>query len=248
MNVGDVFDRLTVVELLPHGQTGVQCACGNQYIVSKDHLARKIPHQCASCGWSKRRICKVGDQYDRLTVTGFEKNLLRTWIVCRCSCGAEVRTRAELLRRNKTNSCGCQPGTLWEGHGEISLTFFHRAKKNAESRNIDFNVSIEFLMARLIQQEHRCALSGLPIQLSVRVKEPCTASVDRIDSALGYTESNVQWVHKEINMMKRDVPQQRFIALCQQVAKLQTQDFSATIEPPKLKTPASLRGRRTPRQ
>ena len=41
-----------------------------------------------------------------------------------------------------------------------------------------------------------------------------TASVDRIDSSGGYVESNVQWVHKDVNKMKMDIPQNQFIEYC----------------------------------
>jgi len=45
-----------------------------------------------------------------------------------------------------------------------------------------------------------------------------TASLDRIDSKLDYRKTNVQWVHKDINMMKRVLKQDYFIKLCTDVA------------------------------
>ena len=41
-----------------------------------------------------------------------------------------------------------------------------------------------------------------------------TASLDRIDSSKGYTKSNIQWVHKDINKMKSDFSMLRFLELC----------------------------------
>ena len=46
-----------------------------------------------------------------------------------------------------------------------------------------------------------------------------TASLDRIDSNLGYVKGNVQWVHKHINVMKNIFNQDMFIFLCNQVTK-----------------------------
>ena len=45
-----------------------------------------------------------------------------------------------------------------------------------------------------------------------------TASLDRIDSSKGYTKDNVQWVHKDINYIKRDLSDSEFITLCKKVA------------------------------
>lgn len=46
-----------------------------------------------------------------------------------------------------------------------------------------------------------------------------TASLDRIDSSLGYIEGNVQWINKEINYMKMDLPQDKFIEWCEKIYK-----------------------------
>jgi len=48
-----------------------------------------------------------------------------------------------------------------------------------------------------------------------------TASVDRIDSSIGYVMGNIQWVHKDINKMKSDFSQELFIAWCGLVASHQ---------------------------
>lgn len=45
-----------------------------------------------------------------------------------------------------------------------------------------------------------------------------TASLDRIDSNRGYTQDNVQWVHKDVNKMKMDLNQQIFVELCRAIA------------------------------
>lgn len=41
-----------------------------------------------------------------------------------------------------------------------------------------------------------------------------TASLDRIDSRHGYIPGNIQWLHKDINVMKWDHTTGRFIELC----------------------------------
>ena len=50
-------------------------------------------------------------------------------------------------------------------------------------------------------------------------KSKTTASLDRIDSSKGYTTDNIQWVHKDINIMKNDYGNDYFIEICKKVAK-----------------------------
>ena len=58
----------------------------------------------------------------------------------------------------------------------------------------------------------------MPINLDRKGKNQ-TASLDRIDSSKGYTKNNVQWLHKDINIMKRDFPEEKFLFLCKQIVK-----------------------------
>ncbi len=44
-----------------------------------------------------------------------------------------------------------------------------------------------------------------------------TASLDRIDSRLGYEPGNIQWVHKDVNQMKWHLSNDRFIEVCRAV-------------------------------
>ena len=73
----------------------------------------------------------------------------------------------------------------------------------------------------ILTKEFLCALSGLPIRFH-KPGEKCTAqtaSVDRINSDLGYTLDNIRWVHKQINWMKIDLSDEDFIYFCKKVAK-----------------------------
>lgn len=54
----------------------------------------------------------------------------------------------------------------------------------------------------------------LDIPFSDKVECCGVASLDRIDSSQGYIKGNVQWVHKDINKMKFDLSQDRFLELC----------------------------------
>ena len=45
-----------------------------------------------------------------------------------------------------------------------------------------------------------------------------TASLDRIDSSKGYVPGNIQCVHKDINALKTDFSEERFLELIHMIA------------------------------
>lgn len=89
--------------------------------------------------------------------------------------------------------------------------------ESARLRGLTVGVSAAEAYALFVVQDKTCALSGVPLGFRDRGLRQHTASFDRIDSSLGYVDGNVQWVHKDINMMKNNTPQDRFIDLCRKV-------------------------------
>lgn len=85
-------------------------------------------------------------------------------------------------------------------------------------RNIDFDLTEEQLLQLWRDQGGHCALSGLPITMKTTNSETGTASLDRKDSARGYTIDNVIWVHPTINMMKYTLSEGDFVRMCHHVA------------------------------
>lgn len=47
------------------------------------------------------------------------------------------------------------------------------------------------------------------------------ASLDRIDSSLGYIIGNVQWVYKGVNFMKGEMSHDYFIEMCKMITENQ---------------------------
>lgn len=154
-------------------------------------------------------------------------NKLRHWL-CKCDCGGEKIVSSKCLLRNQTRSCGCESHYKnkahknWKGYEDIPLDFFSNIKRSAESRNIEFNITIEYLWNLLLRQNKKCALSGIDLSFSETRKnkdKSKTVSVDRIDSSKGYIEGNVQWVHKTINIMKNSLRDEEFIEFCKKVTE-----------------------------
>ncbi len=151
-----------------------------------------------------------------------------TWI-CKCHCGVEFTTSSDHLTRKKSpiKSCGCtikKKGSShkdWKGHGEISGDWWYshvlRERKQTDRVRVPVTITIEYAWNLFIKQNKKCSLSGLPLIIS-NTSKYSTASIDRIDSSKGYEEGNIQWVHKDINFMKRMYSQEYFIAMCNKVA------------------------------
>ena len=169
-----------------------------------------------------------GKKFGKLEVKEYagSKNKYRYWL-CECECGIIKEIRRDHLTKGYTKSCGCswrlsrKNHNNWQGYEDISLDFFNTIKRGATIRNIEFNITIEYLWDLLIQQNKKCKLSGLHLEFSEIRKDKSnqTASIDRIDSKIGYIEGNVQWVHKQINIMKNKISDEKFIWFCEQVYK-----------------------------
>lgn len=164
---------------------------------------------------------KVGDRFIRWEVLELarQREHRKVWL-CRCDCGKEKEVFEQNLKSGKSQSCGCLISDMyWKGFGEITLSHWTRAQKNAHKRNIEFKISIEDAWDIYLQQNRICALSGENIYFGRLALDETTASFDRIDSFKGYIEGNVQWVHKDINKLKGKMSDENFIKWCKKVSK-----------------------------
>ena len=179
--------------------------------------------------WCMRHL--EGKTFELLTVirlAGSNRKRERLW-ECLCKCGVVCTYSTDHLTRKKrpVKSCGCirfykgNQHKDWKGEGEISggwwRTHVLRERTQTNRPRVDVDITIESAWQLFLKQDKKCALSGIPLQFSNKGAEN-TASLDRIDSSLGYTLTNVQWVHKHINFMKRTYSQEYFINMCKKIA------------------------------
>lgn len=61
-------------------------------------------------------------------------------------------------------------------------------------------LTLQELSQILLQSGGRCAVTGLRFTLSAKVRDPFAASLDRIDSSLGYNYGNVRIVLLAVNL------------------------------------------------
>jgi hypothetical protein len=104
----------------------------------------------------------------------------------------------------------------WNGYEDIPGNLFGILKKSAEIRGIEVEITIQDLQELWEKQGGKCALSGQQLKLCSK-KFGITASVDRINQKLGYTRSNIQWVHKDVNLMKNRFDEEYFIDVCRKI-------------------------------
>jgi hypothetical protein len=153
-----------------------------------------------------------------------------SWLYrCKChKCGSTnfIRT-AKALSERKNTTCGCinwerkkgKESPFYKGIGDISGGFWCFVKKNARQRNIDFDITIDFAWNLYLKQNKKCALSGVDIDFGKSNYDETTASLDRIVSTKGYSEENVQWVHKSVNFMKHDLTEEKFLYYCKKIVE-----------------------------
>lgn len=87
----------------------------------------------------------------------------------------------------------------------------------ANKKQIEWNLSLEFLTGLWEKQEGKCVYSGVP--LSYEDNHPHTVSLDRIDSSKGYTEDNVQFVCTIVNYVKQRFDETTFLQFCKSVTQ-----------------------------
>ena len=193
-------------------------------------------------------MIEQGTRFSYFTVSSDEQvtDNKRKWISVVCDCGARCTRRLDHLMSGRTKSCkSCSAKRTAKEHpmpssanycGDLGKTFFSRFKIGADLRGLSFNITQEYVWDLFVKQNYKCALSGVPINLSTKIRNSApdysvfTASLDRIDSSIGYEVGNVRWVHKAINRLKTNMSDEDFITWCSLVCNHANQQPSTGNE------------------
>lgn len=140
--------------------------------------------------------CKDCDKVYDLSTSKVKKNIS----------GCAACTRANMPR-------GIESGS-WAGGKYIPGIFLSNVKRSARKRSIPCDLTLEELDLIWSLQGGRCAYTNRLLSLDPATS---TASLDRIDSALGYTATNVQFTHKSVNIMKWALPENDFLELISEI-------------------------------
>lgn len=98
------------------------------------------------------------------------------------------------------------------------------AKGGAKQRGLVFAVTKDDAIGLYLAQQGTCALTGLLMDdldtgnTSRNGRNYKAPSIDRINSQGNYTLDNIQIVMRVVNIMKNDLPQDQFVALCRRIA------------------------------
>lgn len=112
--------------------------------------------------------------------------------------------------------CNCYCTTnqkLVKGKKVSPKRYFKNLRKNASRSSRggvkEFSITLDDILQKLEQQDGKCIYSGMPVSF-----DDGSLSVDRRDSSIGYTIDNIQIVHRTVNYMKNELPEETFLEFC----------------------------------
>lgn len=121
-----------------------------------------------------------------------------------------------------SENIGCNHKNF-RGAGVISGEVLCRIRQNASRRNLVCDMTCDKLLELWNKQCGRCAITGVSLKFasttSRKSGDEQTASLDRIDSNVGYVEGNVRWLHKTVNAMRLDLTDEEFISWCHRIVE-----------------------------
>ena len=152
--------------------------------VKNQRFLNKNLWTCSTC--SKELELTSNNFYKRAdSVTGFQHRCKKCF----------QKTEAKVIRRKKK--------------GDLKYfikDLFFGAKNRAKRKNLDFNLTIDFLLNLYVEQSGKCALTGIKMRHTIlEGKIKTNISIDKIDATKGYIETNVQLVCSIVNTMKSDM-------------------------------------------
>ena len=183
-------------------------------------------------------------QTKEIIILDLRKNNSKIYgFVCVCDCGNNVKKPCREVISGLITSCGCRRdqyekisgknNVRFTGYEEISGSYWAMLKQSAKLRNHEFSISLKYIWDLFVKQNSMCILSNLELSFPKNKRtvseSTYSASLDRIDSTKGYIEGNVQWIHKDINLMKQQYTMEYFCYMCNLIAKNHPQDTSINI-------------------
>lgn len=169
---------------------------------------------------------KIINRWKILDFSHLDSKDQQYWL-CECSCGLIKPTRTSHIIRNISKGCPkCKDSSFissksahWKGGKFISSTCLTMCKLAAKRRSLEFTITIEDLENQWLKQNGKCIYSNIELTLPNKALDRnFNCSIDRRNSNIGYNKDNIQWVLKEVNLMKMDLKEDRFIELCKLIS------------------------------
>ena len=93
--------------------------------------------------------------------------------------------------------------------------------RRAKYRNQEFNITLDDLLEQWDKQNGLCPYSGVKLIHPIRIKDESLifmASLDRIDSNLGYIKGNIQFISAATNLAKNNMTHEQRVEFCKLIA------------------------------
>jgi hypothetical protein len=214
MNISkdDLYQKL-IIENKTYAETAKFFKCSEATIwrnIKKHNIPKKIMYE-------NLKGKQIGNWFVKELVT--PKTHPLKW-KCICKCGVEKEINVSNLRSDRSKKCKSCSGLERRSKDIIPGYIYQIIYQRCRFKNKELNIDKDYLEKLFLEQERKCALTGWEISFAPTISEKnnTTASLDRINSNLGYVKRNIQWLHKDVNMMKQKLSQDRFIEICKVVA------------------------------
>jgi hypothetical protein len=206
-----------------------RCSCGEEKLVSANHLLAGDTRQCRACFNKSGKYIKnlIGRKFGRWTP--FE--LVRTQTAqgkktvswrCRCDCGVEAVVIGGSLINGDSTSCGCYKLECNRGErGGSGLSMIYATYRiNARKRNLAFEMTIDEFKELTSSRCYYCDAEpqntsesgGLRTEAAREHSRYIYSGVDRVDNELGYIIGNCVPCCKDCNKAKMDRPLAEYLA------------------------------------
>lgn len=152
---------------------------------------------------------RIGEKYGRLLVVGFSDKKIRGRVTfaCLCDCGNSINVVSYSLKEGNTTSCGCFREELRvkrkTTHGKRKTNLYGvwaNIKQRCRNKNASSFLWYGGVGIRLCEEWNDFE-KFYSWAKSHGYKEGL--SIDRIDSKLGYSPDNCQWITRSENSKKR---------------------------------------------
>jgi len=233
------WEILSTIEKDDKKLVKLKCKCDKEEVFNVRYVNRhNFSKSCRSCSQIKRRnedgkrVYNVGDVLMNLEILNIHSGKYISYIVKCNNCGHTYHTGHSILNRKSKGKglfcCHKCFNTNMKSKKNfnmitpnISLMVYNKLQQQAELRGISFTVTPEYLESIF---DGHCHFSGIELKIGTYSRTNGTydkgnASLDRIDSDKGYTEGNVVWVYKPINLMKNTFSSEEFINICKLIVE-----------------------------
>lgn len=244
--IGDVINDIRINRISREkknnqSKTLYECECKNGHLIQKTRsylqsiIRKENEFVCKMCVKESGKI-PIGTIIGNLTVIdAIPKNRIKCLsnsynYKCKCACGEQVIFSKNKLYPKITPkyniSCGCEKRKHHllniKTYNGIPFKYLNSIKQGAHERNLEYDLTDEYLSNLYYAQNKRCALTGKPIWFFCDINNPTrktNASLDRINNNKGYIKGNVQWVDTKINMFKLSWGMDEFKKMCKEVTE-----------------------------